>query len=53
LGHKGEAIKKLGIESRIEIEAFIGQKVYLSLSVKVQKDWRNNENRLKNFGYGI
>ncbi len=53
LGHKGESIKNLGIESRTAIEAFIGQKVYLSLSIKVQKDWRNNDSRLKGFGYGI
>ncbi len=52
LGHKGEAIKNLGIKSRIAIEEFIEHKVYLSLSIKVQKDWRNNENRLRRFGYG-
>ena len=52
LGHKGEAIKKLGIEARTAIEDFVGQKVYLSLSIKVQKDWRNNDSRLRNFGYG-
>jgi GTP-binding protein Era len=53
LGHKGEAIKTLGINSRLSIEEFIGQKVYLSLSVKVQKDWRNDELRLRRFGYGM
>lgn len=53
LGHKGESIKKLGIEARTAIEDFIAQKVYLSLSIKVQKDWRNNDSRLKGFGYGI
>ncbi|MDR0368791.1 MAG: GTPase Era [Bacteroidales bacterium] len=53
LGHKGQAIKELGIQSRLAIEEFIGQKVYLALSVKVQKDWRNDERRLKMFGYGI
>lgn len=53
LGHKGDAIKNLGIEARIAIEEFIGQKVYLSLSVKVQKDWRNDELRLRRFGYGM
>ena len=52
LGHKGEAIKKLGIASRESIEAFIGCKVFLSLSVKVQKDWRNDDKRLQLFGYG-
>lgn len=51
LGHKGEAIKSLGIASREAIEAFVGQKVYLGLSVKVQKDWRNDDRRLQLFGY--
>ena len=53
LGHKGQAIKELGIKSRISIEEFIDQKVYLSLSIKVQKDWRNNDLRLRRFGYGV
>ena len=53
LGHKGQAIKELGINSRLAIEEFIGQKVFLALSVKVQKDWRNDDRRLKMFGYGI
>jgi len=53
LGHKGAAIKELGINSRLAIEDFIGQKVYLALSVKVQKDWRNDDNRLRKFGYGM
>lgn len=51
LGHKGQAIKELGINSRISIEEFIGQKVFLALSIKVHKDWRNDELRLKRFGY--
>ncbi len=53
LGHKGESIKELGINARVSIEEFISQKVYLSLSVKVQKDWRNDESRLRQFGYGF
>ena len=53
LGHKGSAIKELGIHSRKAIEEFIDTKVYLTLSVKVQKDWRNDDNRLRNFGYGF
>lgn len=53
LGHKGEAIKSLGIASREAIEAFVGQKVYLGLSVKVQKDWRNDEKRLEIYGYNV
>lgn len=51
LGHKGMAIKKLGIQARMDIEAFIEQKVYLELSVKISSNWRENENQLKRFGY--
>jgi GTP-binding protein Era len=51
LGHKGAAIKELGTNARLSIEDFIAQKVYLSLSVKVQKNWRNNELHLRRFGY--
>ena len=53
LGHKGQAIKTLGTEARLAVENFIGRKAYLSLSIKVQKDWRNNETRLRHFGYGV
>lgn len=51
IGHQGKAIKKLGIESRKDIEEFVGKQVYLELSVKVNKDWRNNPAQLKRFGY--
>lgn len=51
IGHKGEAIKRLGIAARTEIERFLGKKVYLGLSVKVASDWRDNEKYLKSFGY--
>ena len=51
IGHKGIAIKKVGTEARIDIEDFTEKKVYLELSVKVNKDWRNKESQLKRFGY--
>jgi GTPase len=51
IGHKGESLKRIGRESRLEMEAFFDKKVFLELFVKVQKDWRNNERKLKNFGY--
>lgn len=51
LGHKGEAIKKLGTLSREKIEKLVGKKVYLELTVKVKDDWRNNDNLLNKFGY--
>ncbi|MFW2137029.1 GTPase Era [Chryseobacterium sp. TY4] len=51
IGHKGDAIKKVGTEARIDLEKFFGKKIHLNLFVKVKKDWRKNERDLKNFGY--
>lgn len=51
IGNQGEALKKVGTEARKDIEAFFGKKVFLSLYVKVLKDWRSKDNELKNFGY--
>jgi GTP-binding protein Era len=51
IGHGGKALKKVGIEARKDIEAFLEKKVYLELYVRVEKDWRNRENKLKAFGY--
>ena len=51
IGHQGKKIKKLGIESRTEIESFISKKVHLELFVKVDKDWRDKEGKLKKYGY--
>ncbi|MCP4553410.1 MAG: GTPase Era [Bacteroidetes bacterium] len=51
IGHKGEALKKVGIEARKDIEEFVGKKVYLELSVKVNKDWRDKDLQLRRFGY--
>jgi GTP-binding protein Era len=51
LGHQGKAIKKTATEARKDIEAFVGKKVFLETTVKVKKDWRDNENILKHFGY--
>ena len=53
LGRHGKAIKKIGIESRKDIEEFVGKKVYLELTVKVNKDWRDNDRQLKRFGYEV
>ncbi|MBL4753358.1 MAG: GTPase Era [Flavobacteriales bacterium] len=52
LGHKGRAIKNLGIQARREIENFLQKKVFLETYVKVDKDWRRNEKSLDNLGYG-
>lgn len=51
LGHRGEAIKRLGTAARKEIEEFVGSHVYLELTVKVSENWRENERQLKRFGY--
>jgi GTP-binding protein Era len=51
IGKKGAALKKTGSEARIDIEKFLGKKVYLELFVKVNKNWRDKENQLKRFGY--
>ena len=51
IGRGGEKIKKVGIQARQDIEKFFDKKVYLELFVKVEKDWRNKENKLKQFGY--
>jgi GTPase len=53
LGEKGKSIKKTGTGARKDIEEFIGKKVYLDMTVKVNKDWRDNERQLKRFGYEI
>ncbi|GAB6278630.1 MAG: GTPase Era [Lentimicrobium sp.] len=53
IGKNGEAIKKLGIEARKEIEAFVGTKVYLELSVKVAENWRNDPKMLRRMGYEL
>ena len=53
IGHKGEKLKKVGQAARHDLEAFLGKKVFLELYVKVQEDWRNNDNQLKRFGYEL
>ncbi len=51
IGHKGESIKRIGIEARKDIETFIEKKVFLELFVKVRDNWRNDDKSLKRFGY--
>ncbi|MCC7231882.1 MAG: GTPase Era [Bacteroidia bacterium] len=51
IGKGGEAIKRIGMEARKEMEAFTGKKIFLELFVKVEKDWRKNEKKLRRFGY--
>jgi GTPase len=51
IGNKGEAIKRVGSQARKDMEAFFQKQIYLELFVKVDKDWRNSDFHLKNFGY--
>lgn len=51
IGHNGSAIKKLGTAARRDIEAFLNKHIFLELSVKVSKEWRDDDKQLKRFGY--
>ena len=51
IGHKGAALKKIGIQAREDMEKFFGKKVHIEMFVKVNKDWRNNAYQLRRFGY--
>ena len=51
IGHQGKALKKVGTQARKDLEVFFGKKVFLELFVKVIKNWRDNEQDLKRFGY--
>ncbi len=51
IGEKGKMIKEIGVQARKDIEEFIGSKVYLELFVKVKPKWRDNDLKLKEYGY--
>lgn len=51
IGHKGKALKRVGVETRKDLEKFFGKQVHLELYVKVNKDWRSDIRQLKRFGY--
>lgn len=53
IGHGGKSLKKIGSEARKDLEAFFEKKIFLELFVKVEKDWRNRDNKLKGFGYQL
>ena len=53
IGHKGQALKKVGAMARKDIERFFEKKVFLEMFVKVEKDWRNRDNMLRAFGYRL
>ena len=51
IGHKGSALKRVGIEARKDLEKFFGKQIHIELYVKVNKNWRSNQRQLKRFGY--
>ncbi|MFV0366433.1 MAG: GTPase Era [Mangrovibacterium sp.] len=51
IGHQGKALKKVASEARLDIEEFFQKKVFMQMFVKVNKDWRDKERSLSNFGY--
>lgn len=53
IGHKGESIKKVGIEARQDLEKFFGKKVFLEQFIKVEPDWRAKADKLRSFGYSL
>ena len=53
IGKGGKALKRVGTQARKEIEAFFGKPVFLQLFVKVDKDWRSSQNRLRHYGYDL
>lgn len=53
IGQHGRMLKRVGTEARKDIEMFFDKKVFLELFVKVEKDWRNKDVKLKNFGYKL
>lgn len=51
IGHRGSALKKVGVAARVDLEKFFEKQVHIELYVKVNKDWRSKTNQLKRFGY--
>ena len=51
IGHRGKALKKVGVGARKSLQDFFGKKIHLDLFVKVSKNWRSNAKQLKRFGY--
>jgi GTPase len=51
IGHQGKMLKRVGIEARLDLEKFLEKKVFLELFVKVDPEWRDNDSKLKRFGY--
>jgi GTP-binding protein Era len=52
IGHRGERIKQIGTQARLDLAHLLGAHVYLDLRVKVRKGWRRDANQIRRFGYG-
>ncbi len=53
IGHKGENLKKVGIQAREDLEKFFCKKIFLEQFVKVEPDWRAKSDKLRSFGYTL
>ncbi|MBO4666435.1 MAG: GTPase Era [Paludibacteraceae bacterium] len=53
IGRAGSALKRVGSQARHDIEAFFGKQVFLQLFVKVDRDWRSSQSRLRHYGYDL
>jgi GTP-binding protein Era len=53
IGKGGESLKRIGTKARIDMEKFFGKKVFLEIFVKVEKDWRDSDRLLRQFGYNM
>ena len=51
IGQGGKKLKRLGIDARKDIETFFGKHIYLEMFVKVENDWRNRDNTIREFDY--
>jgi GTP-binding protein Era len=51
IGHKGEALKQVGIAARKDLEKFFSKKIYLGLHVRIKENWRDNSQFLQQLGY--
>ena len=51
IGHKGEALKKVGMQARVDMEEFFQKKIFLDLYVRVNENWRTDQKLLRRFGY--
>lgn len=53
IGKQGSSIKRIGMEARKDLEVFFQKQIYLELFVKVDKDWRQKDTRLRHYGYEL